>query len=224
MPQTPEIQTLVDAALPHVPFDGWSEATVRRAIADTDIDPALARALLPRGAVDLALAFHKMRDAATAQTLAETDLSALRYRDRVTTAVRKRLQAVEAHKEAVRRAAALFALPLYASDGSKALWQTADMIWRALGDTSEDVNWYTKRLTLSGVYGSTLLYWLGDQSPDHAASWEFLDRRIENVMQIEKIKGHVNNNPLFKTAFAGPLWVMSRIKAPKRQDGMPGRI
>ena len=87
-----------------------------------------------------------------------------------------------ADREAVRRAAALFALPLYAADGARAVWHTADTIWTALGDTSDDINWYSKRATLSAVYGAVVLYWLGDDSQDHQASWEFLDRRIDDVM------------------------------------------
>ena len=223
MTSSPEINALVDAALFHVPFDGWSEASFQAALEETEIDPALANALLPRGAADLALAFHRRGDAALEAEMVEADLSGMRYRDKVAFAVRKRLDLVAEHKEAVRRGTSLFALPIYVADGSRALWQTADTIWRVLGDTSEDVNWYTKRLTLSGVYGSTGLYWLGDTSPGHSATWEFLDRRIENVMQIEKVKGQVRSNKLLRTAFSGPLWMMEKIKAPQPRTDMPGQ-
>ncbi len=50
---------VLDAALAHVPFDGWSEATFRAAVADSGVAPGLAQALFPRGAVDLALAYHQ---------------------------------------------------------------------------------------------------------------------------------------------------------------------
>jgi ubiquinone biosynthesis protein COQ9 len=93
-----------------------------------------------------------------------------------------------------------------------------------LGDTSDDVNWYSKRAILSGVYGATLLFWLGDDSPDQSATWAFLDRRIDNVMQFEKFKSMANTNPLLKAMMAGPNMVLSRLRAPKsasRAD-MPG--
>ncbi len=57
-----------------------------------------------------------------------------------------------------------------------------------LGDTSTDVNWYTKRATLSAVYASTVLFWLGDDSPNHSRDDDFIDRRIADVMQMEKMK------------------------------------
>lgn len=204
---------LLQAALMHVPFDGWSETTFRAAIRDTEVTPSVARAICPRGAVDLAVAFHKAGDAAMIARLNETDLSGLKFREKVTSAVRFRLEAIE-DKEAVRRGTTLFALPMYAADGVKLVWGTSDAIWTALGDTSEDLNWYTKRATLSGVYSATVLYWLGDESPDHMATWEFLDRRIADVMRIEEVKARARNTPGLSQLMAGPNWLMRQIRAP----------
>ncbi|MBM7067916.1 COQ9 family protein [Actibacterium sp. 188UL27-1] len=214
---------LLAAAEAHVPFDGWSETSFRAAMADTEIDPALARTACPRGAIDLALAFHAKGDAQMIQQLQDEDLTDLRFRDRIARAVRLRLEAVD-DKELVRRGTTLFSLPQYAGDGAKALWGTADAIWTALDDQSDDINWYTKRGTLSGVYGATVLYWLGDDSSAHQCTWDFLDRRIDNVMQFEKLKAQVNDNPVLKRMFAGPLWMASQVKAPskKGQSDMPG--
>lgn len=217
-------QQMLDAILDHVPFDGWSEASFRAAITDCDVDEGMARAICPRGAVDLALAFHARGDAAMLERLKTEDLGGLKFRDKIAAAIRFRLQAVS-DKEAVRRGVTLFALPTHAADGAKAIWGTCDQIWDALGDTSDDVNWYTKRATLSGVYSSTLLYWLGDDSPDHQKTWEFLDRRIEGVMQFEKIKAQVNQNPLFKPFLAVPNWLAGQVKAPMRMRAdLPGML
>jgi ubiquinone biosynthesis protein COQ9 len=215
---------LLEAILIHVAFDGWSEASFHAAIRDAGVAPAVARAVCPRGAVDLAVAYHLEGDRLMLDRLAAEDLSALKFRDKVAAAVRFRLEAVS-DKEAVRRGATLFALPIYAADGARLVWGTADKIWTALGDTSEDVNWYTKRASLSAVYSSTVLYWLGDDSPDHAATWEFLDRRIGEVMQIEKLKAQARANPILSKLMAGPEWLGSRIRAPRRMsaEDLPGR-
>ncbi|MDW3182932.1 COQ9 family protein [Roseobacter sp.] len=210
---------LLDAALAHVPFDGWSEASFQAAIRDTDVAPAVARAVCPRGAVDLAVAFHHRGDEAMTTRIAAEDMSTLKFREKVASAVRFRIEAVT-DKEAVRRGTTLFALPMHAADGAKLIWGTSDAIWTALGDTSDDVNWYTKRATLSGVYSSTVLYWLGDDSPDNMATWSFLDRRIEDVMQIEKLKARVRQSPTLSRLMAGPNWLMSHIKAPARMPKM----
>lgn len=225
MPQTqPPKDALLDAILTHIAFDGWSAASFQMAVADVGIDPVVAHAVCPRGAVDLAVAFHQRGDALMLERFAAADLSEMRYRDKISSLVRMRLEVVE-DREVVRKASALFALPKYAADGAKLIWETCDAIWNALGDTSDDINWYTKRATLSGVYGSCVLFWLGDESDGNADTWAFLERRIENVMQIEKIKAGVRGNPLLKGLLAGPLWAMGHVKAPKSSpmQDVPGR-
>ncbi|ETA51095.1 COQ9 family protein [Ponticoccus alexandrii] len=214
---------LLDAILPHVPFDGWTETAFRAALAEAGIDPVVGRGLVPRGALDLAAAYHRRGDAAMARALASADFEGMRFRDKVAHAVRLRLEQA-GDREVVRRGTTLFSLPHHAPEGARLLWGTADAIWTALGDTSNDVNWYTKRATLSGVYGATVLYWLGDESPDHVDTWAFLDRRIEDVMQIEKAKAQVRENRVLGTLLAGPLKLMERIRPPasQRRDDLPG--
>jgi ubiquinone biosynthesis protein COQ9 len=218
------ITALLEAAKLHVPFDGWTEATFKAAVADSGVAPGVAEAVCPRGAVDLALAYHAEGDALMLERLTATDLSEMRFRDRVAFAVRARLEAIE-DRELVRRGATLFALPQYAGDGAKAIWHTCDKIWTALGDTSDDVNWYTKRATLSGVYSSTVLYWLGDDSPGFQATWAFLDRRIGDVMQFEKVKAQVRDNKVLSQVFAGPLKILGKVRAPQGSSvrDMPGQ-
>ncbi|MEP5633081.1 MAG: COQ9 family protein [Tateyamaria sp.] len=218
----PNLERLLDAALLHVPFDGWSETTLQAAARDADIDPAMVQALCPRGAVALALAFHARGDAAMVARL-KSDVLPERFSDKIAAGVRFRIEAVS-DKEAVRRGTTLFALPMHAADGAKAIWGTADKIWDTLGDTSEDVNWYTKRATLSGVYSATILFWLGDDSADNQATWAFLERRISDVMQIEKVKAQVRDSKLLSSVLAGPNWLLGRIKAPQRMANpdLPG--
>ena len=209
----PILDQLLDAALPHVAFDGWSPETFAAAARDAGVDLSVAKAICPRGAVDLAIAYHQRGDAAMIAALKAADLGDMRFRDKVAHAIRLRLQVID-DKEAVRRGTTLFALPHMAADGAKLVWGTADAIWDALGDTSRDANWYTKRMTLSAVYSAVILFWLGDDSLNMQATDDFIDRRIDNVMQFEKFKAQAKANPLFKP-FAGALErMMSGIKAP----------
>ena len=217
---------LLDAALDHVVFDGWSDEAFNGAVEDTGIDAAVAKSIFPRPALDMATAFHERGDAEMVARLTRENMLSMRFRDRVAAGVRFRLEAVGEHKEAVRRGTALFALPQNAAAGAKLVWGTADAIWTTLGDSSDDFNWYSKRTILSGVYGSTVLFWLGDDREDHAATWEFLDRRIDNVMQFEKLKSQVKDHPIGSKLMAGPNWLMSKVKAPSAmpRSGLPGSI
>ena len=215
------LSDLLEAIMPHVVFDGWSQASFDCAVADLNMDPSLAALLAPRGAVDLAIAYHRQGDADMLVVYEAASTKNLKIREKITLAVRLRLEVIK-NKEAVRRGSALFALPLLVADGAKLIWGTSDNIWLVLGDTSEDVNWYSKRATLSAVYAATLLFWLGDDSPSYEKTWSFLDRRIENVMQIETAKGQVRANKRLSAALAGPLWLLSKIKRPVVRRDLPG--
>lgn len=216
-------RAVLAAALPHVAFDGWSARTLAEAVADAGADPALARLAFPRGGVDLALAFHDDRDRALAEDLAAADLAGLRFRDKVAHAVVRRLELVASEREAVRRGVALFALPQHAGAGARAIWRTADTIWTALGDTSRDFGWYSKRATLAAVYSSALLYWLGDDSPGRSATRDFVGRRIDDVMRFEELKGRVRANPVAAALLKGPQAILDRVRAPAERD-LPGSV
>lgn len=212
---------ILQAAIIHVAFDGWSDATLAAALCDSGHAPAIGAGLFPRGGVDLAIAYHRAGDAAMKDALAGLDLGALRYRDRIARAIFLRLSVVD--KDAVRKGAALLALPRYAPEGANLIWGTADAIWSALGDTSRDFSWYSKRATLAAVYSAAALYWLGDTSEGDQDTAAFIDRRIENVMQFETLKTKVQANRIGRAIFAAPVKVLERVSAPQPVHDLPGQ-
>ena len=215
-------ERLIEAALPHVVFDGWSATTLDAAIAESGVDAGLARLAFPRGGIDMALAFHRRADRALADELAAADLDGMRIRDRIAHCVRRRIELVAENREAVRRGVTLLALPLNAPEGARAIWETADIIWTACGDTATDYNWYTKRMILGSVYSATVLFWLGDMGASPTSTWAFLDRRIEDVMRFEKTKAQFNENPLLRAAMWGPMQVLNMVRAPGTSTASPG--
>ncbi len=189
---TDDRERLIEAALSHVIFEGKGEKAIAEGARDIGMDPALARVHLPRGGADLAAAFHRKGDAALREWLAAHPPEG-RFRDHISSAVMHRIGL--SNRELARAGAAVLALPQNAALGARLIWETADAVWEGLGDRSEDVNWYSKRATLSAVYGATVLYWLGDDSPDAEDTRRFLDRRIEGVMRFENLKDRVRALP-----------------------------
>ena len=182
-------EQLLEATLAHVAFDGWSEAALEAGARDLKIDRARARAAFARGPIDLVIEFSAWADRKMETALAERDLGGLKVRERIAAAVRTRLEACADHREAARLALGLLALPIHAPDATRCLYRTVDAMWRAVGDRSTDFNFYTKRALLAGVQLSTTLYGLQDASENAEASWEFLDRRIDNVLKIQTLRG-----------------------------------
>lgn len=211
---------LLAAILPHVPFDGWSGRALATAAAETGTDRGLVRLAFPRGGLDALVYFHRTLDQQAAEWAA-AEAAEGRIRDRVTAAVRTRISLGAEHHEAVHRGAALFALPHNATEGLRTLWNAADSIWTALGDSSQDYNWYTKRAILAGVLGATTAYWLGDDSEDSERAWAYLDRRIAGVMRFEKTKAQFRRMPFARCAMEVPNAFL-RCFVPPRRRPQPG--
>ena len=182
---------IIRAALPHVPFDGWTQKTLAAAAENAGLGAAAALRLFPGGAKDAVLHFMNLADREMTTDLKARDLAAMKIRERVTFGVRTRLERWTPYREAVRRALALLPLPSVAGGVMRGWYDTVDAIWRAAGDRSTDFNFYTKRGLLAAVYGTTLLYWLDDRSEGCANTWAFLDRRINEVMQFPKLRGRI---------------------------------
>ena len=180
---------LLDAMLPAAARLGWTRAAFEAAARDAGLSPGEAQLAAPGGAVELLEAFADWADDQMAEALGALDLGAMKIRAKVTAAIRLRLEAAEPHKRAALRGARMVALRRHAPLAARLGWKTADRIWRALGDTSTDGNFYSKRAILMAVHGAVFARWLVDSSPGHADTWSFLDRRIENVMQFERLKG-----------------------------------
>ncbi len=179
---------LLKAALTHVPFDGWTRKTLKQAVRDTDLPTGAEELYFPGGPLEMIGFWNTEMDGQVKQHMAELDLDNMRIRDKVTAGVLARLYAIGPFEDAARRALARTALPDGISLGPKILWAASDTIWRAINDQSTDINYYTKRMTLSAVISTSLAAWLADTDPQKHKARTFLDARIGNVMQFETAK------------------------------------
>lgn len=192
-PDTALRDRLADEFMAEAAFDGWTRAALASSGRALDLPAGEAERLFPGGPLQVLAYVSERADRRTVEDMEKEGASALKIRDRITRAVRIRLERHIGPREAARRALSMLSLPLNAGLALKLLYRTVDAMWYAAGDTSTDFNFYTKRATLAGVYSSTLLYWLNDRSPGAEATWAFLDRRIDDVMKFEKLKGQVRS-------------------------------
>jgi len=174
---------LIAAMLPHVAFDGWSDTALAAAARDISVDADLAALALPDAAVMLT-AWGTLANARMAEAMAGSHN--MKIRDRIRMALVTRLE--QGDREVTRRALALLAQPQHAALSARLLWQAADAMWRAAGDTATDYNHYTKRTILAAIYSATLLHWTQDDSEDFTDTRAFIERRIDGVMRFEKTK------------------------------------
>ena len=194
-------------------FDGWGEQALGLAAGDAGVDRDVARLAYPGGAVDMIDAWFETVDARMAEAVPADRLADARIRDRIALLVEARLEAVAPDREALRRALAVLATPGNVARAARLGWRTVDLIWRRAGDTATDLNHYTKRAILLGVYGATVSVFLNDDSEGFADTRAFLDRRIDGILRFEKFKAGVAKRSLYRPSLSR---FVGRLRYPER--------
>ena len=186
---------LVERLPEEAAFEGWSEKALDTAAATIGVPADRARLAFAGGAGQMVDAWFASVDRRMAEALPAEKLAGMRVRDRITQLVLARLALLAPHREALRRALAVLAMPHHVAMGTAVGWRAAETMWRLAGDNSTGFAHYTKRMTLLGVYAATLLVFIDDESEDYAETRAFLDRRIDDVMKFEKFKARMKPDP-----------------------------
>jgi len=217
LPANPTLDEIRVALAPAIgrnaAFDGWSPAAVVSAAAEIGVDPEVAQLAYKDGAMAMIDGWIDSVDMEVAHRLPPEKLNAMKIRARITALLDTRIDVMGPDREALRRAMAIMAMPQNLARAAKIGWRTADRNWRLAGDTATDFNHYTKRMTLSAVYGSLLVVFVNDESENFADSRAFLDRRIDNVMQFEKVKAQAKARQEYIPSFSR---FIGRLRYPAR--------
>ncbi len=191
LPADPTLDEIRDALAPLVAdnaaFDGWKAAARDMAADQLGVDRDVALLALP-DAMAMIDAWFASIDRAMLDRLPAERLATMKIREKIASLVETRLDLLAPHRETLRRAFAILALPPNTAHGAKLGWRAADAMWRAAGDTATDYNHYTKRAMLAGIYAATITVFLNDESDGQVDTRAFLARRIEGIMRFEKAK------------------------------------
>ena len=194
-------------------FDGWTAQAVTNAAATEGVDPEVAKFAFKGRAMTLIGAWIGSVDRAMETALPAETLAGLKIRERIRRLVQFRIDALAGQQEALRRALAIMAMPQNAAQALRLGWSSADAMWRLAGDTATDYNHYTKRMTLGALYASTLAVFAHDESEGFAETRAFLERRIDNVMQFEKLKAQLLRPDAERFS---PARLLGRLRYPAR--------
>lgn len=185
---------ILAASLKYVHDLGWSQQAIS-AGAESIGYPGVIHGLFPNRGADLVQYFYLTCNKELNKILKEQSLAnegipnkmektlEIQVRD----AVETRLRMVIPYKKTWPQALALMALPPNVPMSLANLLTLVDDICYYAGDRSVDINWYTRRVVLAGIYKTTELYMLQDNSEDHNRTWNFLERRIKDATQVYAI-------------------------------------
>lgn len=177
---------ILDASLNHVQQHGWTKDTL--AIGAESLGyPSISHGLFPKGGVELVHHFYRQCNIRLgAQLQLDPHRDSTKQHEFLRDAVERRLRMNEDYVVSGRwiEAMGLMALPPNAPASLQHFAHLMDDMWHYAGDTSVDFSWYAKRAALAGVYKSTELSMIQDQSPDFEDTWQFLDRRIRDIQKL----------------------------------------
>ncbi|GAQ81879.1 hypothetical protein KFL_000930250 [Klebsormidium nitens] len=178
---------ILEAALNHVVTLGWSDAALAAGARDIGLSPAAA-GVFGRGGVELLEFFIDECNKKLAKTVEEegSAFSELSTRDKLVQAIKLRLEMQAPYVTTWPQALALQALPQNMAAAVQKRARLVDVLWEVTGDTAVDASWYAKRGLVAAVYGATEVYMLTDFSPGFAETWKFLERRIEEAVELKK--------------------------------------
>lgn len=174
-------------------FDGWSRRALAITAEQTGEDADVLALAFDGGAMGMIDAWFASIDRALLTAFTPEALAAMKVSARITALVEARLALMVKHKEALRRAQAVLAMPQNLAHGARLGWRAADALWRLAGDRATDYNHYTKRATLGVVYAATLLVFVNDESEGWTETKAFLARRIGDIMRFEKAKARLSD-------------------------------
>eukprot|EP00794_Sanderia_malayensis_P018731 gene18731-20620_t len=197
-----ELKTqILKTALEYVPEHGWTHESLKKACEAEGLSTAVED-LFPRGPGDLVLYFIENCNSMLAeQLLHESEQQAdIENRDphpKVSThtfiqdAIITRLQMLRPYIQTWPQAVQLLIRPNTAPAAMESLANMVDEIWYHAGDTSTDLNWYTKRGSLAAIYGASELFMMQDRSEDYQCTWKFVEQRLENANQLKNLSDTV---------------------------------
>uniref|UniRef100_A0A0E0D1X1 Ubiquinone biosynthesis protein n=1 Tax=Oryza meridionalis TaxID=40149 RepID=A0A0E0D1X1_9ORYZ len=182
-----EQEKVLRASLLH-PRMGWSESAMIAGARDVGVSPAIVGAF-PRKEAALVEFFM---DDCLQQLIDRIDagegelLKNLVLSERLSKLVRMRLEMQGLYISKWPQALSIQSQPANISTSLKQRAVLVDEIWHAAGDGGSDIDWYVKRTVLGGIYSTSEVYMLTDNSPDFRDTWTFVSRRIKDALDLQK--------------------------------------
>ena len=187
---------LVRAMLTHVPFDGWTWEAMEQGAIDIGFENKknsscrvkIFKDLFKNGSIDFIDIFSEIVDLEVKENYNLIEFKPERVPEKIKKIIMIRLKLCQKYKEAVRSSISLTAIPANAKISFNMLYRTCNSMWKIAGDKSTDFSFYTRRISLAAIYTSTLLFWLNDNSNQNVETEFFLDRRLEGISKISRLK------------------------------------
>ncbi|CAI9286166.1 unnamed protein product [Lactuca saligna] len=175
------------ASLLHVARLGWTEAAMIAGARDVGVSPSIVGAFPQKeGALVEYFMDECLKKLIDAIDSGELQLQDLVPSERIAKLVRYRLELQAPYISKWPQALSIQAQPSNFATSFKQRAMLVDEFWHAVSDEGNGVDWYLKRTVLGGIYSTTEIYMLTDNSPDFNDTWVFLNERVRDAFDLKK--------------------------------------
>ncbi len=197
-------QKILVAFLEICPLEGFSDETLGKAFEKCEIDTKYQKLIFENGCFDLIFFYIDEKNRKLGQIIEKTaNFKNFKIREKIRFALVNLFENEAKNKLVLTRLRNFYFDPKnFASIqyGPRPLFyafrhvaKISDFIWTAIGDSSTDFNYYTKRLTLSKIILQVFAVFIKDDSANLQKTKEKIDAEIEKVMKFEKFKAKIKN-------------------------------
>ena len=187
-------ESILSASLQFVPAYGWTKQAVE-AGAESLGHPMITAGVIRDPSISLIHHHYQISNETLVKLMKQEvqELNKSGQELKVTSFLKRSIEKrLKMNIPYMSRWADALAVMTYPQNAQKSLnfgLELVDSLWHITGDKDVDFNWYTKRLTLLGIYKTTELAMMQDKSEKYAETWAFLDRRFDDSKNIKELLG-----------------------------------
>jgi len=175
-------------------FEPWNQATLEKACGEAGFNPDYIDVVYPGKIEEFTKEFVQGCNS-QAFLKAKENWAALKTTKKVEEIIFQRICQYHfklKNLEGLKKFLSYSATPSHIHASLKNIYDFSSEVWYELGDRSVDISYYTKRLSLSAIYSKSMLYSLSDKSDNLHQTREFIQKSIDGLMKINKLKQKVN--------------------------------
>ena len=187
-------QKLLFSVLENLPYELMDSNLIANSCKYVGMEKHYANLLFPGGNMQLLQEFRDYIDNLLICKIDEELKDTKGITNRIHLAICMRFELLKKYKMSVSKISSYFAFPWNHMKLYQYTWHSMNLIWRYAGyDKSTNFNYYTKRCLLTGVYCSSLIYWLNDESPDSRDTFDFVKRELYCIVGAGKKIGELKS-------------------------------
>jgi ubiquinone biosynthesis protein COQ9 len=189
-------QKIISKFIELLQFEGWSNNTLEKAAKECGFDSGYLSIIYPGGISEFTNEFITECNDAALKVALDDNFAKLRTTQKVEEIIYRRIGTyhnVLGSIDNVRKFVGYCGNPVNVPGSLRNIYSFSSDVWYLLGDKSTDFNYYTKRISLSAIYTKCMLYSLSDKSDNLTQTKKYIQKSIDGLMKINKLKQKVND-------------------------------